>query len=194
MVKAKIVANLDAHAPTGQNARIIGRTRLEELYSWERFVDDAYAIHELHSLRIAAKRLRYTLEIFSATFPEESNDILKEIEQIQAELGALHDSDVMIALLRLYLGGLDSGSDYEHALMSLAQHTPQSPLLVNPELVAHVLGSSTTPSLLQRKGLELLLPDLHQQREDQYAAFRMHWYQLKGQDFRSRVLALLADE
>lgn len=193
MAKAKIVANLDASAPTGKNARIIARTRVEEMYSWERFVDDAYAIHELHNLRIAAKRLRYTLEIFSSTLPKAINDILKEVEQLQEELGMLHDSDVMIALLRLYLGGVDSGSGYEHALISLAHH-PSKSAVVNPELVAHVLEASATPSPLQRKGLEEFLLNLHQQREDQYASFRKHWYHLKGQDFRHKVSALLVDE
>jgi inorganic triphosphatase YgiF len=194
MAKAKIVTNLDAQASTGKNARIIARTRLEEMYSWERFVDDAYATQELHSLRIATKRLRYTLEIFGTTFPKECNAILKEIEQLQEELGALHDSDVMIVLLRLYLGEVDNESGYERSLLSLAQHPPKGPSIVNPELVAHVLESSTTPSPLQRKGLELQLSGLHQRREDQYASFRKHWYHLKGQDFRNKVFTLLVDE
>lgn len=193
MAKAKIVSNLDAHASTGKNARIIARTRLEEMYSWESFVDNPYAIHELHNLRIAAKRLRYTLEIFGATFPAQCNGILKEVVQLQDELGMLHDSDVMIALLRLYLGGLDSGSGYEQALVSLVERPQKGYLMVNPELVAHVLHS-TAPLPLQRKGLELLLLGLHQQREDQYTAFHKHWYQLKSHDFQHKVLALLNDE
>jgi hypothetical protein len=194
MVKAKIISNLDAHAATGQNARIIARVRLEEMYNWEHFVDDPYAIHELHNLRIAAKRLRYTLEIFSATFPDQVKDVLKEVEQIQGELGNLHDSDVMVALLRLFLGGLDGGTGYEQALLSLVQHPPKGSLMVDPELVAHVLQASAAPQSLQRKGLELLLSNLHQQREDQYAAFHKHWYQLRSHDFRQTVFALLSDE
>jgi CHAD domain-containing protein len=62
MAKAKPIRGLDSQASTGENARIIARTRLEELYSWSKYVDSPYHIRELHDLRIAAKRLRYTLE------------------------------------------------------------------------------------------------------------------------------------
>src|SRR5579859_6732975 len=103
MAKARPITNLDTRAPTGTNARLIARTRLEELYEWDKYVDDPYQVHELHNLRIAAKRLRYSLEIFSHVLPEACNSVLKEVEQIQEELGALHDSDVMAALLRLCL-------------------------------------------------------------------------------------------
>ena len=103
MARARSITNLDIHTPTGRNARLIARTRLEELYEWDKYVDDPYQVHELHNLRIAAKRLRYTLEIFSDVLPEACSSVLKEVEQIQEELGALHDSDVMVALLRLCL-------------------------------------------------------------------------------------------
>ena len=42
MAKAKQITRLDPHAPTGENARIIARTRLEEMYSWSEYVDNPY--------------------------------------------------------------------------------------------------------------------------------------------------------
>src|SRR5260370_29263193 len=69
MAKAKPLTGLDPHAPTGQNARCIARTRLEEMYSWAADVDAPYEVRGLHNLRIAAKRLRYTLEIFEDVLP-----------------------------------------------------------------------------------------------------------------------------
>src|SRR5579883_2605520 len=116
MAKAKPVTGLDISAPTEVNARIIARTRLAEMYDWEQYVDNPYHVRELHNLRIAAKRLRYTLEIFGEILPASVAPLLKEVEQIQEELGSLHDSDVMIALLRLCLGAQDAGSGYEYAL------------------------------------------------------------------------------
>ena len=97
MAKAKPITGLDPRAPTGKNARIIARVRLEEMYNWDRYVDNPYNIRELHDLRIAAKRLRYTLEIFEEVLPEASKSIVKELTQIQDELGALHDSDATTA-------------------------------------------------------------------------------------------------
>lgn len=192
MVKAEKIPNLDAQAPTGQNARIIARKRLDEMFGWEASVDNAYAVSDLHNLRIAAKRLRYTLEIFAETFSEESSAIIKEVEQIQEELGALHDSDVMIALLRLCLGGQDSGSGYEQALSATAQQPGKKDFPMNPALLAHVLVPGREPDAEERQGLEELLRHLQAQRDSQYRAFRQHWYQLKARDFRHEVLALLA--
>lgn len=192
MVKAEKISNLDAQAPTGQNARIIARKRLDEMFGWEASVENAYAVSDLHNLRIAAKRLRYTLEIFAETFSEESFAIIKEVEQIQEELGSLHDSDVMIALLRLCLGGSDSGSGYEQVLSAVAQQHGQGDFPVNPALLAHVLVPGREPDVEERQGLEELLRHLQAQRDSQYRAFRQHWYQLKARDFRHEVLALLA--
>src|SRR5438270_2818502 len=121
MAKAKPIRGLDSQAPTGENAGIIARTRLDELYSWAKYVDNPYHVRELHNLRIAAKRLRYTLEIFEDVLPEACKPMVKELEQIQEELGTLHDSDVRIALLRLCLGSQDSGVAYEEALVGAKQ-------------------------------------------------------------------------
>jgi CHAD domain-containing protein len=54
----------------------------------------------LHDMRIASKRLRYTIEIFAPTLPSEVIAVLKTIEEIQEQLGALHDLDVLIPVLQ----------------------------------------------------------------------------------------------
>src|SRR5437588_9326610 len=117
VAKAKPIRGLDCQASTGDNARIIARTRLDELYSWAKYVDNPYHVRELHDLRIAAKRLRYTLEVFEEELPAASKGIVKELSRLQDELGELHDSDVMIALLRLCLGGQDCGRVLEESLV-----------------------------------------------------------------------------
>src|SRR5436853_7155882 len=128
MAKARPITGLDPQAPTGKNARIIAKVRLEDLYSWESYVDNPFYIRELHNLRIAAKRLRYTLEVFEDVLPAASQAIVKELERVQEELGALHDSDVMIALLRLCLGSQDSGQ-------ISGTTKPKDKPFVQPELV-----------------------------------------------------------
>ena len=59
MAKAKPITGLDPRAPTGKNARIIARVRLEEMYNWDEYVDNPYNIRELHDLRIAATTTLY---------------------------------------------------------------------------------------------------------------------------------------
>ncbi len=191
MAKDKPITGLDPRAPTGKNARIIARVRLEEMFNWDRYVDNPYNIRELHDLRIAAKRLRYTLEIFEEVLPEASKSVVKELTQIQDELGALHDSDVMIALLRLCLGSQDSGVAYEDALVDAQKQYSKKQFILPPQLVAVLLDPASAPSAEDRYGLEQMLFKQEQCREEQYSAFRQHWYQLQARDFRREILDIL---
>ncbi len=184
MAKARPIKGLNPHAPTGQNARIIAKVRLEELYSWKKYVDNPYRVRELHNLRIAAKRLRYTFEVFEEVLPEASQSIVKELARIQEELGSLHDSDVMIAMLRLCLGRQDSGT------ISDTAKRKEKPV-VQPELVNDLLKTSVAPTAEERYGLENLLHKQEQLREEHYDVFRQHWYQLQARDFRREILEIL---
>jgi hypothetical protein len=184
MAKARPIKGLNPHAPTGQNARIIAKVRLEELYSWKKYVDNPYRVRELHNLRIAAKRLRYTFEVFEEVLPEASQSIVKELARIQEELGSLHDSDVMIAMLRLCLGRQDSGT------ISDTAKRKEKPV-VQPELVNDLLKPSVAPTAEERYGLENLLHKQEQLREEHYDVFRQHWYQLQARDFRREILEIL---
>ena len=192
MAKAKALTSLDPNAPTGQNARYIARTRLDEMYDWAADVDNPYQVHGLHNLRIAAKRLRYTLEIFEDVLPSTSQSIANELAQMQDELGALHDNDVMIALLRLCMGGEDAGVAYELALVKVGKQKGKGKLLLKPPLVASVLDPDVAPSAEQRYGLEQLLRRQLRAREEHYQAFRKHWYQLQARDFRREMLDALS--
>jgi hypothetical protein len=191
MAKARPVTGLNAHASTGENGRLIARTRLDEFYNWDQYVDNPYHIRELHNLRIAAKRLRYTLEIFAEALPESVAPFLKEVERIQDELGSLHDSDVMIALLRLCMGAQDGGAGYEYVLAHARELKKKADFVINPAMVAYVLDPSKAPSADERRGLESLLQDLRRRRDDQYTSFRQHWYELKARDFRHALLGAL---
>jgi hypothetical protein len=191
MAKARPITGLDPQAPTGKNARLIAKVRLEELYSWESYVDHPYHIRELHNLRIAAKRLRYTFEVFEEVLPVACKPIHEELVQIQDELGVLHDTDVMIALLRLCLGSHDTATVLETAQRNGNKHHPHEKALVSPELVANLLDPAVAPSADERYGLEQFLQSQEQVREEQYAVFRQHWYALQARDFRREILELL---
>lgn len=192
MAKAKPIRELDCQAATGENARIIARTRLDELYSWAKYVDIPYHVRELHDLRIAAKRLRYTLEVFEDVLPAASQAVVKELSRIQDEIGALHDSDVMIALLRLCLGSQDSGMAYEEALVDTKKkYQSKKGFTLPADLVADLLEPGAAPSAEQRYGLERMLLRQQQCREKQYSDFRQHWYQLQTRDFRREILDIL---
>ena len=202
MAKAKLVVGIEAQASTAMNARRIARVRLEEMMMWGQYAHDPQRVNELHDLRIAAKRLRYTLEIFSDVLPEGTNAILEEVTRIQEELGNLHDGDVMMALLNLCLrhqqqensnGATQHKNNGKHAhdVAKAAQQQAGKHLINNVELVTYLLDARTAPSQEQRQGLEQLLMHTKQRREEEYEAFRAHWDRLQTQDFQREVLDLL---
>lgn len=191
MAKAKLITDLDAQGSLLENARVIALTRLDEFYAWEQYVDSPYSVHELHNLRIAAKRLRYTLELFANSFSGDVAPLIAEITQLQDELGSLHDHDVMIALLRLTIGCLDGGPGYIDALTKVSLHQQKHAFVVDPQLLATLLDPATLPSASQRQGLEALLNNLGQQRSNLYTRFQQHWYSLRESDFHGKVISML---
>ena len=89
----------DPEAPLRASAPVV-LVRLQELLDLADASRDQENIEALHDLRIAAKRLRYTLEIFLPTLEPEAAALLKTVEQIQSELGVIHDLDVRLPLLK----------------------------------------------------------------------------------------------
>ena len=188
MAKARAITGLDAHAPVALNARLIAKERLAELYEWEWAVDDVSNARGLHDMRIAAKRLRYTFEVFEEVLPAAGQAIVGELTQLQDELGALHDSDVMIALLQMRLSN-ERSSAAGGAGAKLFSSTGKP--LVSADMAAYLLDPDATPTAEQRRGLEEFLEQQEELRRQRYSAFRKHWRQLQERDFRREVLLVL---
>lgn len=75
------------------------REKLQLFLYYEPFIQQAEDKEELHAMRIAAKRLRYTMEIFSPLFESELKPYLKVMRQVQEMLGDIHDCDVWMVYL-----------------------------------------------------------------------------------------------
>ncbi|MBP1928113.1 CHAD domain-containing protein [Methanolinea mesophila] len=61
------------------------------------FVEDA--VEEQHRMRIAAKQLRYTLEIFAPLYGTGLRESIRGVKRVQELLGGIHDCDVWISTL-----------------------------------------------------------------------------------------------
>lgn len=188
MAKAEPITGLNAQAPTHENARIIARAKMNDFYRWQEYANQPYAQRELHNMRIAAKRLRYTLEIFEDFLPSECKNVRTEMEQFQEELGELHDSDVMIMMLRLCLARKE-GAANEQAL--LVKEKKQAKASLPPDLLPILLDSKVTPGSEQRYGLEQLLKASEQERVRRYEAFYQHWKHSQEQDFQRHLSEIL---
>jgi CHAD domain-containing protein len=95
-MKAREVKGLDPARPLRPNAARIVRTRLDELQSFGQAALEPSAATAQHDMRIAAKRLRYVLEITEACFGPEAQAARKAAKRLQGVLGEIHDCDVML--------------------------------------------------------------------------------------------------
>lgn len=82
--------------------RAIG-TALDEFLSFEPFITQPEKIAELHQMRIAAKKLRYTLEIFAPIYAEKLASTITVLRSAQDLLGEIHDCDVWAQALPQFL-------------------------------------------------------------------------------------------
>jgi len=70
--------------------------RLKELEKLSESLYRPFEIESLHDMRIAAKRLRYALELFQQCWGRSLQTFAKNTARIQTALGEVHDCDVWI--------------------------------------------------------------------------------------------------
>jgi CHAD domain-containing protein len=99
-VKARSVKGLEPDAPFRDNAQRIAAVRIAELWGFGDRARDAREREALHDMRIAAKRLRYLLEITEVCFGEPAKEGAKMARGLQDMLGEIHDCDVMSERVR----------------------------------------------------------------------------------------------
>jgi CHAD domain-containing protein len=129
--------------------------RLEEFMSYESCVRRPEQIAELHAMRIAAKRLRYTLEIFAPLYEDELKEPLKAAREAQDLLGDIHDCDVWAQYLPQFI---------EEERARTLEYFGN----------ARAFGRLTT-------GLAYLQQDRKQRRDQRYHEFVRFWEQTQEQ-------------
>ncbi len=70
--------------------------RRKELMACARALDDPEDARGHHLMRIAAKKLRYTLEISNRAYEGRLDDFIAALKQVQSLLGDVHDCDVWV--------------------------------------------------------------------------------------------------
>jgi CHAD domain-containing protein len=167
-VKARKVKKLDPGAPLRENAARIVRTRLEELRS---FADEALeptASVAQHDMRIAAKRLRYVLEVTEGCFGRDAKAARKTAKALQGVLGEIHDCDVMLprAVAEVDRLAVEDG----RALLVRAGGAQ--------DLEARLVREA--PNRAAYRGLELLAVHLRARRALLFERFRDLWQTSEG--------------
>jgi CHAD domain-containing protein len=95
-MKARKVRGLKPGEPLRANAGRIVSVRLEELRDLAVEAVEPGAETAQHDMRIAAKRLRYALEIVEPCFGEPATVARLAARELQDILGEIHDCDVML--------------------------------------------------------------------------------------------------
>lgn len=95
-MKPRVIEGLDPSGPLMPSAGRIVSVRLGELRSCADSALYPDASEAQHDLRIAAKRLRYVLEIFAPCLGEQAEATRNAAKRLQSVLGDLHDCDLML--------------------------------------------------------------------------------------------------
>jgi hypothetical protein len=182
MSRAWPVDNVDAEASVLENARRVLAVRIAEFYSYEPVVGHPELSEALHDLRIAAKRLRYTLELFRLQFGEAGNRQIDRVKSLQEALGALHDHDVRIDLI---------GDELSQLMVEQSRRTRMEIADASPEELAQIAAAALRPPPDDpRRGLIALLGREHAARREAYARFRELWQKHADAGMRAELVAL----
>lgn len=80
----------------GETAREVIEDRLQDFLKKGDTIYDPFEGEKLHTLRLAAKRLRYAIELFAGCLKNDAAAVAKNISKLQSFLGEVHDCDVWI--------------------------------------------------------------------------------------------------
>jgi hypothetical protein len=182
-MKAGRVRGLDPAAPLADNAERIVRLRLEELCAFVPAALDPEEVEALHDMRIAAKRLRYVLEVTAPwCFGPYARRAAKRARDLQALIGEIHDCDV--ALPRVRAVAQERRAADAAALLGRA---PAGAADLPPELAGDL------PHAAEHRGLATLETYLDARRGLLYGRFLLLWQALEREGFRSRLEYALAE-
>jgi CHAD domain-containing protein len=163
-VKARKVKGLDPDGPLRDNARRIIDVRAKEVRSFSPAVLDPLNVEALHDMRIAAKRLRYVLELTAPVFGAGAEKAAKRAKKLQDLLGEIHDCDVTIPRVERHIAWLrleDAATLREAAGKRASDLDPAA--------------AREAPHRLRYRGLETLIAYLRARRDVLYARFLREW-------------------
>jgi hypothetical protein len=174
-VKARKVKGLDPAGALADNAERIVRVRLDELCSFMPRAADPAEVVALHDMRIAAKRLRYILEVTGPCFGSYARTAVKMTKDLQDLLGEIHDCDVQIPEVTEVLERLVA-EDAETLAAAAGKASDLKPTAVR-----------RAPHRRDYAGLMALIVHLRARRGLLYARFLDLWREYERKGYRARL-------
>jgi hypothetical protein len=174
-VKARRVKGLDPDGPLGDQLERIVRVRTDELFAFMPHAAEPDEVAHLHDMRIAAKRLRYILEIAEESFGPYAATASKRTKELQDLLGEIHDCDVTLPRV-LDLAERARAEDVQAVRGRAGEANDLEPRL-----------ASGGPSAQAYRGLATLATYHQARRELLFDRFVAFWERLQREGFRARL-------
>lgn len=192
MAKPRPVKGLDPDARLAPNARKVLAVRIDEVYAYDEAVRDPANITDLHDMRIACKRLRYVLEIFSIAFTADLEPYIEQIKVLQDLLGDIHDCDVQVPMLEGHLAWLaarEAGAARRLVTESAERVAGAPP--TEEEFRAFQDRLEVGRRGTERLGVHALIGRRRRERNDLYARFIAQWRRMADEGYREGLESAL---
>ena len=168
-MKARRVKGLDCEGLLTDNAQRIVAARLAEVTAFVPKVLDPSEVEALHDMRIAAKRLRYVLEVTGPCFGPYANEAGERTKELQDLLGEIHDCDVL-----------------EPRVLGLIEE-------LREQDAATVVAGGEAAHGDDFRGLELLVVRTRARRRTLFADFLSLWTDLEREGFHARLTYAISE-
>lgn len=103
LATSQLYADAESARHTYVRSRGAIMRRLQQVLAAAATIRGPHCSTELHTTRIAVKRLRYTLQAFAPLYPDTLNDAIRTARRLQDVLGNIHDCDVWVDMLPTFL-------------------------------------------------------------------------------------------
>lgn len=162
-MRARTISGLKPGRTLAESAARIVSLRLDELLDLAFDALDPGATRRQHDMRIAAKRLRYVLEITGFCLGDSADEGLAAARDLQEVLGDVHDCDEMEARVDAHL------RDLREADAAVVRGAVGAGDELSPELAVYA------PSRNLYRGLEILAVYLRARRTLLFERFAELW-------------------